>query len=119
MNNKGQGEFIGALVIILVVVGLIVGIILVATLFLSNGQSTDTAYGYEQSKFWGKLYLKDDHKTVYCIEKDSKLAEIANQASIDKSKIKVTYQEYLFKGTLCPSGDYNAVVVTDIEVLNG
>ena len=120
MNNKGWVGVLGVFLIIIVLIGAFIGVIaLISIPFLSSGQSTDIAYGLEQSSFWGKLYLKDDHKTVYCIEKDSNLMKIADEASINKLKVKVTYQEYVFKGFLCGlfNDKYDAVVVKDIEVL--
>lgn len=119
MNKKGQEIVVVGMVVIILGALLLLGVYALISVFLNSGQSTDIAYGVEKNNFWTKLYLKDDHKTVYCIDKDDlNFIDIANKASINKDKVKVTYQEYVFRGSLCSSDDvYSAVVVTDIEVL--
>ena len=117
-NKKAQGVL--ACIIIVIFILFIIGLIMwVSTLFLNNGSSTDYPYNIEQSKFWNKLWLKDDHTTVYCFD-DEKFLDIINKAKIENKKIKVSYQEYLFRGFLCSSGSDNIgeVVITDIEVIN-
>jgi len=116
MNQKGQLEIFLAIVIL---TGVILGVICIISIpFLNSGDSIDTAYGVEQNVWWSKLYLKDDHKTVYCIDNEN-LIPIAKQASQEKLKVKVTYQEYMFRGFLCNlfNDKYDAVVVKNIEVI--
>jgi len=116
MNKKGQLMIVGGILFIVVIIGILC---LINILFLNHGSSIDIAYGVEQNTFWSKLYLKDDHTTVYCMDDDN-LIQIAKQASQEKLKVKVTYQEYIFRGTLCNlfNDKYNGVVVTNIEVIS-
>ena len=114
MNKKG---LLGWIIFIILALGLCVILFLI---FRTSGSSVDTAYGVEKNFFWYKLYLKDDHKTIYCIDKeDTQLLKIAQKTSEDKSKVKVTYTEYFFRGSLCNFDErYSSVVITNIEVLD-
>lgn len=116
MNKKGQellGMTVGGILLFLIIFGLIA---LISIPFLNKGTSIDVAYGVEQNNLWTKLYLKDDHKTVYCIE-DQDLIDLAKRASEEKLRVEVTYQEYVFKGSLCDfSEQYSGVVVKDIKI---
>ena len=115
-NKKGWAGLIGIIIIFALIVSAIYVVFLI---FRSSGSSTDIAYGYEENAFWGKLYLKDDHKTVYCIEKNSNLAQIAESASTLKKNVKVYYNEYFIRGSLCSFTEkYDGVVVTKIDVLS-
>jgi hypothetical protein len=118
MNKRGQLFVFGVILVVALVVG---GIIWLINSSMVKGSSVDIAYGVEQNSFWYKLYLKDDHKTIYCLDKDNQdLIDLAQRAAEDKLKVKVYYQEYWFRGTLC-GGDtekYDSVVVTKLEVLN-
>jgi len=120
IKNK-KGQLLLSIFIVIIIIFFVIGILWIGYLFFRNtGSSTDIAYGTEQSRLWYKLYLKDDHKTVYCIDKDdNNLIKIAESAAINKDKIRVFYQEYFFRGLLCSLNDpnYNSVVVTNIEVL--
>lgn len=119
-NRKGNGELIAVLVIVMISVLVLIGLFALISLSLNSGSSVDTAYGVESNTFWYKLYLKDDHKTIYCIDKDdTSFITMAQNAARDKEKVKVTYQEYIFRGSLCGGSEtYDAVVVTNLEVLN-
>lgn len=119
MNKIGQEIWATFLTLIIIAIFLIGGTVIFSSFFLNSGQSTDVAYGVEHNPFWYKLYLKDDHKTVYCIDKsDVNLISLAETATKLKQTVKVTYQEYLIKGTLCSAGDnYKGVVVKNIEII--
>lgn len=114
MNKKG---WVGGLIIFILIVLAIMIFLLIYSQFLSSGSSTDVAYGVEKNKFWSKLYLKDDHKTVYCMDNPD-FIQTAQTASELKQKVKVDYQEYVFRGSLCgASQSYDYVVVTNIRVM--
>lgn len=117
--KKAQEVLILTAVVIIIIALLIGGVLFMATLFLNEGSSTDYPYNIEQSRYWHKLWLKDDHTTVYCFD-DERFISIIEQAKQSNKKIKVSYQEYLFRGFLCSSGSDNIgeVVITNIEVLN-
>jgi len=114
VNKKGQ---MGVITIIIVILLIFIGF-WIYSFFLNKGSSTDYPYNIEKSSFWNKLWLKDDHTTVYCFD-DERFIPIIEQAQKENKKIKVSYQEYLFRGTLCSSGSENigTVVITNIEVL--
>jgi hypothetical protein len=120
MNKRG-GLFLEFFVVLIMIIAILGFLTLIVALFsipfLSHGSSVDVAYGVEENSFWNKLYLKDDHKTVYCID-DNRLLQIAKNASLNKQKVEVTYQEYVFRGGLCNFDDkYSGVVVRNIEVI--
>ena len=111
-------EFLLAGAIILLLCAGVIGFVALLSIpFLNSGSSTDIAYGVEKNSYWSKLYLRDDHKTAYCIDNPDLIA-IAEKASVEKQKVKVSYQEYVFRGSLCFVGEkYSSVVVTNIEVI--
>lgn len=127
MNNKAfyrSGLFQYILLLLILVACAFVVVLIVTPLtipFLNSGSSVDIAYGLENNAFWHKLYLKDDHKTIYCIDKeDNDLIELAKRAARDKIKVEVYYQEYIFRGSLCTfntNDKYNSVVVTKMEIV--
>lgn len=111
--KKGQAEVIIFILIVLV----IVGGLWIYSLFLNKGVSTDYPYNIEKSQFWNKLWLKDDHTTVYCFD-DERFIPIIDKAKLENKKINVYYQEFMFRGFLCTSGSDNigTVVITDIKI---
>ena len=115
-NKKG---LIGLVIFTLIFLFLLIW---VYSLFLNKGYSIDYPYNIEQQKIggWYKLWLKDDHTTVYCFD-DERFISIIETAKESESKIKVEYQEYILRGFLCSSGsdNINAVVITNIIIENG
>lgn len=117
MNRKAEGELIVGLIVLIILAAFIFASYFLSQFILNTGSSVDVAYGVEQNAFWTKLYLKDDHKTVYCIDDDT-LRQIAQNAAQQKLKVKVYYQEYFIKGGFCNfDKDYSTVVVKNIEVV--
>lgn len=111
---KAQSEFI----ILIIILFLLFAIpFLIGILFLNKGFSIDYPYNIEKSQFWNKLWLKDDHTTVYCFDNEDFIS-IIEKAQRENKKIKVSYQEYVFRGALCTSGSerIGTVVVTDIKI---
>lgn len=118
MNNKGQ--IVLGVTIFLIILAIIVAVYLITPLFFNDGTSTDYAYNVEKTKIgWYKLWLKDDHTTVYCFD-DERFIEIIEKAKAEDKKINVKYQDYWFRGFFCNSGSDNigTTVVTDITILN-
>ncbi|MCK9370045.1 hypothetical protein M0R04_09090 [Candidatus Dojkabacteria bacterium] len=118
INKKGFFGFIIFLIIILVLG------FLAYTLYgmvKQTGNSTDYIYTIEHGDFsgWNKIWLKDDHTTMYCYDNDN-LTSILTQAQIDNKKVKVYYAEYIGRGWLCSTGSDNIkqVIITKIEVLS-
>lgn len=101
-------------------VGSIVLLLLVIPLFFNNGTSTDYAYSIENTKVgWFKLWLKDDHSSVYCFDNNNFLP-IIKEAQEKNKKVAVSYQDYWFRGFLCSSGNekIGSTVVTDIKIID-
>jgi len=117
MKNK-KAQFIGFVVIVLVAIGLFFLIYWITPLFFNSGTSTDYVYTVEKTKFWHKLYLKDDHTTVYCFD-DERFLPILEQARTENKKVVVTYQDYFFRGFLCSSGNerIGTTVITNVEII--
>jgi hypothetical protein len=115
-NKKGltgliYGISLTALIILL--------IYFTAPLFFNSGTSTDYTYTVERTKVgWYKLWLKDDHTTVYCFD-DERMLDIINEAKEQNLKVEVTYQDYWFRGSLCGSGSeaIETSVVTAIKII--
>jgi hypothetical protein len=125
MNKKGQTLLIVAIMIIAALILYIVvsnnkngssssGI----DLTFQEGSSTDYVYTIEQGKIsgWNKLYLKDDHKTIYCFDNPTYI-DMLKTAQEKNIKVTVYYREYLIKGMLCgaPTG-VDSVVAYNIEL---
>lgn len=120
MNKKGQFfESISIIIRCLCLLALFFGIVLLITyITLNKGNSNDYVYGYEKQAFfgWYKLYLKDDHKTVYCFD-DPSMANLLDFAKSENKKVNVNYQEYIFRGFFCMGSEkYDSVVVNSINV---
>lgn len=115
MNNKGQ---LGVFIILIIVVGIIIGGIFIAQHFLNSGVSTDYPYSIEKNKIWSKLWLKDDHTTVYCYDDDSFTPTLEDAKERGK-KVNVYYQEYILRGFFCSSGNgkIGTSIITKVEVL--
>ena len=118
-NKKSQGLIViilfwTTLVIIFILLGL-----WIIPMFFNIGNTTDYVYTVEHTKIgWYKLWLKDDHTTVYCFD-DERFIDIIDTAKLDNKKVKVTYQDYWIRGFLCSSGNdkIGTTVVTNIEVI--
>lgn len=118
MNKKAQEGVIIVGVIVVLGILLIGGFFYLVSLFLNSGSSTDYPYNVEKNAAgWTKLWLKDDHTTVYCFD-DERFLPIIEQAKAENKKVTVYYQEYIFRGFFCSSGNENigTVVVTDIQI---
>jgi hypothetical protein len=118
-TNKNKKGRVGIIAILLIVILYIVGSLIWFQFTKNKGMSTDYPYTVEHTAIgWYKLWLKDDHTTVYCF-KDIKLLDVINKAKAENKKIEVYYQDYLFKGTFCTSGNdkISTTVVTNIEVV--
>jgi len=117
INKKGLiTEILFILIIGLLILGVAYGYFLITQ---NKGSSKDYAYTVEKTNFWYKLWLKDDHTTVYCFD-DDKFLKIIEDAKARDKKVKVTYQDYFFRGFFCTSdigSDIGKTIITDIEVL--
>jgi hypothetical protein len=119
MNKKSQ-VLVTALLCIIGLALIILAIYFIAPLFFNSGTSTDYPYTVEHTKVgWYKLWLKDDHTTVYCFDNE-RFLPIIEQAKIENKKVAVTYQDYFFKGFWCSSGSerIGKTVITNIEIVN-
>jgi hypothetical protein len=121
MNKKGGTITI---ILIMIIAALITFIIIninknpTMELVLQEGKSTDYVYTIEQGKIsgWHKLYLKDDHKTIYCFDNPT-YVELLKTAQEKNIKVTVYYKEYLIKGALCGAPtNVDAVVAYNIEL---
>jgi len=99
-----------------IIMMLIVLVMFLTSCTLESGSSTDYIYGYDKGIVWGHAYLKDDHTTCYCFNDDS-IKEMFEYAQTNNVKLKVNYERYLIKGSLCSCGDkMSTVIVTKVEV---
>lgn len=116
--NKKADAFTAIIFIVFLIAGLIALIAGISSLFLNKGSSTDYPYTIEKSNFWNKLWLKDDHTTVYCYD-DERFTSVIQRAIDENKKVKVEFQEYVFRGSLCFSGSdkISEVVITNVEVM--
>lgn len=122
-NKKGQAfEFFIFLFVIAIIIGILVLIFAgISYFFLNKGTSVDYPYSVEHSSIgWDKLWLKDDHTTVYCFDNPS-FKDVIEKARSENKKVKVYYQDYVFRGSLCLSGndEIGTTVITDIEIYEG
>jgi hypothetical protein len=118
MKNK-KAQLVGIIVIILLIIGGILLIYWIAPLFFNSGTSTDYPYTIEHTKVgWYKLWLKDDHTTVYCFD-DERFLPILEQAKAENKKVAVTYQDYFFRGMLCSSGSerIGTTIITGVQIV--
>jgi uncharacterized protein (UPF0333 family) len=115
-NKKSQSGVIWFLICVVVIIAIMYIWFLI---FHNHGTSTDYAYSVEKSNVgWNKLWLKDDHTTVYCFDQDNFL-EIIKKAQNENKKVKVTYQDYFIRGFFCSSGNdkIGETIITNIEVI--
>lgn len=114
MNNK-KG-LVGFIMILLIILGIIGGAYVYFLITKNVGSSTDYVYTVEKTNFWHKLFLKDDHSTVYCFD-DEKFLDIIKKAQDDNKKIKITYEDYFIRGFFCSSGKDNigTTIITDVK----
>lgn len=95
---------------------LIVACALLTGCTFSHGSSTDTIYGWDNGPVWGHMYLKNDHATAYCFP--DYMTEIIDAAYENNFTVKVTYETYLIRGSLCRTSEkYDNVVVTHVEII--
>lgn len=114
MNKKSQT----LLIIAIMIIGALVLFIVIKDLTFQEGSSTDYVYTIEQGKIsgWHKLYLKDDHKTIYCFDNPT-YVELLKTAQEKNIKVTVYYKEYLIRGMLCGAPtNVDSAVVYNIEL---
>lgn len=81
-----------------------------------HGTTRDIVQGYDSGILWNHMYLKNDHTTVYCFEKDTNFSEMFDESQRTQKEIIVTYETYLLKGSLCyHSEKFDGVVVKDVK----
>ena len=118
--NKKAG-IVEAIVVILIIILAVVAFYYGSLLFMNKGFSVDYPYNVENQKIggWHKLWLKDDHTTVYCFDNEQFLDTINMAKSLNK-KVRVDYQEYFFRGFFCTSGNdkIGTVVINSISIEN-
>jgi hypothetical protein len=118
MNNKSQTllivtiMIIGALLVYIAMSKPTISNPLAIDTSLQEGIATDYVYSIEKGKLsgWNKLYLKDDHKTIYCFDNPTYI-DMLKTAQEKNMKVRVYYKEYLIKGSLCGSPTGIDVVV--------
>lgn len=80
-----------------------------------HGTSKDYVMGYDRGIFWEHAYLVNDHNTCYCFDNQN-FESILKDAQENNKKVIITYETYLFRGTLCScSENYEEVVVINIQ----
>lgn len=120
MNKKAAvfGVFVIVMVVLMAVVLIVYGVISLSHVKTQSGQSVDYVYSVETGQLsrWHKLWLTNDHTTVYCFENLS-FVPVLQDAQDKNIKVKVFYDEYFFKGVTCSTENSNIgiVVVSDIE----
>lgn len=110
------GKLIGIWIIGVVLFNLLIvgGFLIFKDVSYQHGSSRDIVMGFDKGIYWHHAYLKNDHLTAYCFD-DERFIPLLEQSQKEGREVIITYEKYIGRGNFCSAGDYEKVVITNVE----